>query len=193
MTPGTIGHNDETDAFRHALMEAYYTLKYGNFISKRIGDYHENQGSKNGQPHFERNMDLWNNAVGRETALELKKELKGYDNYYSFDNKIDMIAVKLRDKIKRGELITDPINDPRIFESSIHNGRVYTHEEIGRMSKKDFRYHEPEISKQYNQKKVISESQAQNAVSNGNLIYIESYTRDDGTVVCAHYRSLPDK
>ncbi len=192
ITPGTIGHNDETDAFRHALMEAYYSLKYGGLSAKLIGDYHEKEGSDNGQPHYEKNMDLWNNAVGRETALELKKKLKGFDDYYSFDEKIDMLAIMIRDKIRKGELITDPLNDPRDFETSIHNGRIFTYEEIGQMSKKDFRYNEPDIDKQLNLKKIMTEAQAKNAVLNGNLIYIEPYTRRDGTSVCGHYRSLPE-
>jgi hypothetical protein len=60
--------NNEADAFKHTFMSADMALKAGAGISKFAGDKHEEDGRKKGQNPKEENMDLWNNAVGREIA-----------------------------------------------------------------------------------------------------------------------------
>jgi|TARA_B100001142_G_C13958942_1_gene510249 hypothetical protein len=58
--PDKDGHNDEVDAFRHAYVSGVFAMKYGTYISKKLGDHHE---EANPNPESERNMDEWNNNV----------------------------------------------------------------------------------------------------------------------------------
>lgn len=187
MTPGTIGYNDETDAFRHSLMMAYYTLKYGDFAAHKIGDFHEDEGEARGQDPKEKNMDLWNNAIGRQTAKEIKKEMKGKEQFFSFDQLVDIIAVRLRDKIKNGELITD-INDKRDFETSPLNGRIFTRENINEMTPEEYRANEKLIDNELKHQRILSDADAKKAVASGDLIFVNSYERNDGTKVKGYYR-----
>jgi hypothetical protein len=63
--PRLRGTNDQYDAFRHAYSSARATeLSNGNaHIAKKLGDWNEN---RHPGPPAERNMDQWNNNVGRE-------------------------------------------------------------------------------------------------------------------------------
>ena len=56
-------HNNEADAFKHALMQAIGTYKFTLPVAKALGAYHESEGRKIGQPKDEENMDYWNNRV----------------------------------------------------------------------------------------------------------------------------------
>ena len=57
-----VAVDNEADAFRHTYKQAYLSLFYGgNLIAQRLGDYHENQGKKQGSDPRSMNMDLWNN------------------------------------------------------------------------------------------------------------------------------------
>lgn len=38
--------NNESDAFRHAYMQAYLTLRYSDFTAELLGNYHEWDGNK---------------------------------------------------------------------------------------------------------------------------------------------------
>ena len=60
LPPG--GHNDARDAFRHAFVSAMFAKDYGETIAKFLGDMNELLGFG---PREERNMDLYNNSVGR--------------------------------------------------------------------------------------------------------------------------------
>ena len=44
ITKGTVGWNDEGDAFRHAYVSSLYNLKYGKF-GDAFWDLHEFQGN----------------------------------------------------------------------------------------------------------------------------------------------------
>ena len=59
-------HNDQYDAYRHALMSANLTERVGDEAAKAMMDRYE-AGHPN-EPS-ETNMDLWNNNVGREEYL----------------------------------------------------------------------------------------------------------------------------
>lgn len=193
MTAGTTGHNDETDAFRHAYMQARFTINNTKSIAKLIGNehelwYHKPKNMPKEQWNAETNMDKWNNVVGREVGLEVIKELKGIQNNFSDEHIKDMIAIKLKDRIKNGELITDPLKDTRNFDDSGYNNRVYTREEIGKMSTDEFQKHEKFINKNMKDNKIMTKKEADEAVKSGNLIYVNSYTRSDGTEVKGYYR-----
>ena len=57
--------NNTADAFKHAYMQAQLSLLGGKHFAKFLGDRHEEQGDKRGQPVGENNMDKWNNEQGQ--------------------------------------------------------------------------------------------------------------------------------
>ena len=59
---GRQGHNDRSDAFRHCFWSCCMTQKMGASQAQKFGDSHENYPDN---PICEKNMDLFNNAVGR--------------------------------------------------------------------------------------------------------------------------------
>jgi len=104
--------NNEADAFKHTFMQADLVLKFGETIAKIAGDFHENQNINN--PIGEKNMDLWNNYQGREIAKEIKNEYgKSLKNLHQ-STIDDIIADKIMQRMRKGELITHP-SDKRKF------------------------------------------------------------------------------
>lgn len=73
----------------------------------------------------------------------------------------------------------------------IDPNRVFTNEEIGQMSSDEYLRLENFINQQVVAGKVMPEAQAKQQVQAGNLIYINSYTRSDGTKVKGYYRNKP--
>ena len=71
----------------------------------------------------------------------------------------------------------------------IDNNRVFTNEEIGQMSTDEFERLESFINQQVVAGKIMTDAQARQQVQAGNLIYVNSYTRSDGTPVHGYYRS----
>ena len=69
--------------------------------------------------------------------------------------------------------------------------RIFTNEEIGQMSPDEYSRLGNFINQQLAAGKVIPEAQAKQQVQAGNLIYVNSYTRSDGTKVRGYYRSKP--
>jgi hypothetical protein len=59
----TGDHNGKRDAFRHIVWNALNTRDIGEDSAKKFGDAHE---ASREQPANERQMDLENNAIGRE-------------------------------------------------------------------------------------------------------------------------------
>lgn len=149
--------NNEADAFKHAYMQATLALRVGQNIAKFLGDRHEQEGSKKGQPSGEDNMDRWNNQKGREIAEEIYKEYGSSIILKSPDELGNIIAKKVIDKMKSGELITNP-DDVRKFTESNH---IYTREEINKMTTDEFAKHENAIMKQLREKGIPTKSQLQ--------------------------------
>ena len=73
----------------------------------------------------------------------------------------------------------------------IDTNRIFTNEEIGQMSTDEYSRLESFINQQVAAGKVMPEAQAKQQVQSGNLIYVNSYTRSDGTEVKGYYRSKP--
>ncbi len=186
--------NNEADAFKHTFMQARTTVIYGASISKIFADLHERNGNKYySQSKGEENMDKWNNAIGREIGEEIKKEIKN-KNYN--DEQIDeLIAKKVMERMRAGKLITHP-SDKRKYTgfaanidgADIPDGKIFTAEEIGKLSSEDFEKFEKYIDNQLKEFGVPRENQAQNMLSTGELICVNDYTRDDGTPVKGYYR-----
>lgn len=64
----SVLHNGNGDAFRHCLWNYGMAIDVGQEFAKKWSDAHE-YGSE-GQPLIERNMDLFNNAVGLQLAKD---------------------------------------------------------------------------------------------------------------------------
>ncbi len=98
-------HDNDIDAFRHAYVSGVMTQEYGEAAADILGQlneifsfaYNSSGGNKS------RNMDLWNNAVGRRYGLKTRKR--------------KTLARALHRALKRGELIIS-LNDPRKFGAS---------------------------------------------------------------------------
>ena len=139
-------------------------------------------------------MDKWNNAVGREIGEEIKKEIKNKN--YSNEEIDDLIAKKVMERMKAGKLITNP-SDKRKYtgfaaniedEFDLPQGKIFTAEEIGKLSIDDFQKFEKYIDKQLKEFGIPRENQARNMVSNDDLIWVDDYKRNDGTPVKGYYR-----
>lgn len=152
---GTGNHatwNNEADAFKHTFMQAHLSLLFGKNIAKYAGDWHEKDGNtKMGQRIDEYNMDNWNNAQGREIAKEIIKENGAFATIPN--EKInDIIAEKVMQKMRKGELITNP-NDTRIYKENKSFAEtpktIFTPEQIGKMSRNEYLQNEAQILEQY--------------------------------------------
>ena len=62
--------------------------------------------------------------------------------------------------------------------------RIYTAEDIGNMTSKEFAENEKAINYQMKNLGILT--------NNSDVVYVHAYTKDDGTKVKAHYRSKPD-
>ena len=91
--------NNEADAFRHAYTSGVFSKEY---YSKTIADL-LGQGNeiKNPNPENQRNMDLWNNNVGRKYSKKSKNRQE--------------LAQLLKIALKNGELIIS-LDDPRKYD-----------------------------------------------------------------------------
>lgn len=97
-------------------------------------------------------------------------------------------------RMKAGQLITNP-NDTRKYIPNKRNNitgqaapidyidkYIFSPEEIGKMSLEEFQANEEEIMNQYEQGLIKPRDVRGN-------IYVNSYTRSDGTQVSGYYRS----
>lgn len=185
--------NNEADAFKHAYMQWHLSWYYGRDIAKQLGDMHEDETPN--APVGERNMDLWNNAIGREIAFEMQQkpdwDLLG-------EEKLSEIASqKIYEKMQQGELITSP-NDKRKFE----NMELERLTEADRgYSNSEFKNFDEQTKELYMQKylddaisnnwQTNTEDNLKKKVASGEYIYVENYARSDGSRVHGYYRRKP--
>lgn len=95
------GMDDEIDAFRHAYMQAYITVTQGKEVAKIIGDIYEKWGDyTESQNAKQRNMDLWNNEIGRQIGEEIKNETSHFSDLTTQKMYEDMIAEKIYQRIQ---------------------------------------------------------------------------------------------
>ena len=182
--------NNEADAFKHAYMQWDLAYNHGENIAKILGDMHEKETPNT--PLGERNMDLWNNAIGREIAKEMKKnpdwDLLDKETAKEIASKI------IYEKMQKGELITNP-NDKRKYENMdlerlSEEDRIYAKEEYETFDNKTkekvrIKYLEQGIDNNW---KVPSKADLNEQVKSGSLIYVDNYERADGTKVSGYYR-----
>lgn len=172
-------------------MQSVLTIDYNNYFSKLIGDLHEMNGNINyGQTKGEENMDKWNNRVGRLIAKEIKKEYKDKLKTMTEKEIDDIIAQKVMQRMRVGKLITSPSDKRKYtgFAANLPTDKIFIREDISKLSTDDFEELEDSINEQLSSFGIPTELQAQQAVQNGSLIWVNSYTREDGTQVCGYYR-----
>lgn len=226
--------NNESDAFKHAFLAADLFFKHDTLGSFWGGMYHEYQTPNN--PPREWNMDSWNNHQGREIAKEIQKEYGSAFIKLSQQQRDNIIAVKVMDRMRNGQLITNPTdtrdykgktenymkNHPEIFkkldkifgtnkttgqaapinqnQSDLFgytnpltgNNRIFTREDVGAMSSDEFAKYEKEINAQtkaFNGTMPTNSDLQREAMTGGGVVYVNSYTRSDGTKVKSYYRS----
>jgi hypothetical protein len=95
--------DNDIDAFRHAYVSGVFTQEYGETVAKILGLMNEFDLSgtfSNSISPRSRNMDLWNNRVGRRYG----KKTKGRKTLLKL----------IHQALKNGELIID-LNDAREF------------------------------------------------------------------------------
>lgn len=102
--------DNDVDALRHSFVSGVYTLEYNKEVSELLGRLQEFQNYESGTNAYgSGNMDLWNNALGREAAKKVKTWRELYD-----------LLIKMLDK---GDLITTP-SDKRKFRGERNIKRI---------------------------------------------------------------------
>lgn len=218
--------NVEADGFKHTFGSAYLALKLNPTISNYLGTKHETSGSDN--PNNEKNMDLNNNKVGRQVALEIKSECKNW-NKLSQRELNDLIAAKVWQKMNEGKVILTPsgrtklLNPPspsvykeqmkviskykdskkssptgfatNIDESLLNlENRVFYDKEINPNQTNDKEVLDKVIGQYFdNGKRIPSKEELNQQVASGDLIYVQDYSRSDGTKVSGYYRTHKNK
>jgi len=216
--PGHETWNNEADAFKHTFMQAVGTIRYGAFLTSIGGDIHERNGDKYYSQNIqEKNMDLWNNHQGRLIAKEIKKEYGDILRTLTKDQIHDIIAEKVIQKMRNGELITHPSDKRKYagFAANIiplqyndqkgnvvyYTGQEPTIDELENLSLKDRVIYDTEVNlanedddvvdrfaEQYYNNESYTKDDLDERVKSGELIYVESYCRSDGTKVSGYYR-----
>ncbi len=105
--------NNDVDAFRHAYVSGVFTQKFGDLIANSLGQLNELEGDlKRNQSPEEKNMDLWNNEIGRK--------------YGQLTNSKKELAQLLEKALNKNELITTPDQklDPRIYQEPDYTDRI---------------------------------------------------------------------
>ena len=189
--------DNEADAFRH--VSCWLTYRFGENIAKLICDNHEHGVDPDRDSSA--NMDLWNNQIGRELAREIKKEY-GSGIHLAEPDFLECITMeKVKDTIIKGEVITDPKNDKRKYsnmekERLKDSDRVFYKDEywddMDEDERKRFSSHYVKY-KNATQNKFPSKADLDEKVRKGGLIYVNNYTRTDGTKVGGYYRRYPEK
>ena len=186
-------HNNASDAFKHAYLSWYLKHHYGQNTAKWLGDMHEDETPN--APNYERNMDLWNNQIGREVSDEMREEL---DPFQLYDERLlsDVATKKIIEKMENGELITNPYKDKRQYknmekERLKDEDRVFYEDEYWDDMDDDERLRFKGHYANYKTKikgKFPSKAELQAKTLKGDYIYVNNYTRSDGTKVNGYYR-----
>ena len=172
-------------AVLHSSYDAhkFYSKSDGSvedFLNIRQKSYDDNVAK---HPKRKKFYEGWNNRVndlrnklGVSTTSpmgKIKQEFEATDAPYSLQN------------IVRPEFMQEPLKKYHLYPET---SRVYTFEEIGKMKPGEFARQQSRILNDFTTGKVIRETEAKEKVKTGELIYVSSYTRSDGTKVSGYYR-----
>ena len=188
--------NNEADAFKHAFLSWYLSYYHGDDEAKRLGDMHEDETPN--APWYERNMDLWNNQIGREIAFEMKEKLGDDNDLLGEDWAKEKAKIIIWEKMKKGELITNPFTDWRKFENMEldllkDTDRIDTEMDFKKYDAKTKELRTKSYIEQIidNDWQIPIKENLDKRVQKGELIYVENYTRRNGTKVDGYYRRRP--
>ena len=166
--------NNESDAFKHAYMQAYMTINYSKFKAEQAGNYHEYEGRKNNQDIREEYMDKHNNKIGREIGDNVKKEYGDSWKTLSEEQKDNIIGVRIIERMQNGELITHP-NGSQVYKGkTVDSAKVkgYKGGDLSKMVEKSYsEKFSDKIRKNYKNKKnnyVINSKSSNNTQITGN-------------------------
>lgn len=106
MEPNGIAYNNEGDAFKHCYFQAELSLWLSPVIAELIGNAHENRPNN---PPGEKAMDLHNNAMGRQIAMDVMNTPGMWFKPWSYTS--DVIAHYIMLYMRAGRLITKPMED----------------------------------------------------------------------------------
>ncbi len=76
------------------------------------------------------------------------------------------------------------------FNAISGDGKIFSREDIANMTNTEYKNDEKAINYQLTNIGIPTNKELMNS---DNVLYVKSYTKDDGTHVKAHYRSKPDK
>lgn len=110
---GSVNHlqndldDNDIDALRHSYVSGIFTQEFGEKAAEIFGILNELKpgGGSSSNNFNSRNMDLWNNAVGRNYS----KRTSGRKKLFKL----------LLQALKKGELIIDPDEDKRKYEGKV--------------------------------------------------------------------------
>ena len=188
--------NNKSDAFKHAYLSWYLSYYYGQNVAKWLGNMHEDETPN---AHFgERNMDLWNNQIGRELTEEIREYYSTKVKKMSKEEISDFVSYLIKEKIENGELITTPSDKRRYsnmqYDRLKDSDRVFYKGELYEgMDEKERRRFSDRYFQQQNWKQMNmpSKEQLEERVSKGELIKVRNYVRGDGVSVNGYYRHRP--
>ena len=99
--------DNDVDAFRHAYVSGVYTQEFDANTAKFggiVNEFFSINGSNPSTSDAAKNMDYWNNAVGRKYAKKASSRIE--------------LAKMLHEALTQGEMIID-LNDPRQYEGDM--------------------------------------------------------------------------
>ena len=184
--------NNESDAFKHTYLSWFLSWFIDDETSKKLGDMHEDETPD--APEYERNMDLWNNAIGREIAFEMQQGISDDFDFLDDKNISDFASRKIWEKMQQGELITDPFNDKRKFENMeleriTEKEKIYTDEDLNNLNKQKMSMYLDYIMEQ--DWKLPTQETLEEKVAQGEVIKVDKYTKADGKVLDGYYLRKP--
>lgn len=106
-------HNNDVDAFQHAYVSGVFTQIYNPAMANTLGQLNELEGDYNrNQPPEEKNMDLWNNQVGRQYGVQTSSQSE--------------LLTLLQKALKNGELIItiNTNKDTRAYQADDYSSLI---------------------------------------------------------------------
>ena len=138
------------------------------------------------------NIDIWKAQYEERLAEDPEKVKEREAKHVSLDDlKAPQEAKKqkVRDIIE-GKVQFDENQDISAYENKkLGSNKIFTQEEIDSMSDEDKQKNKAAIFYQKQTIGVPTEEQAKKAVSKGGMVFVNGYTRSDGTKVKSYYRS----
>lgn len=96
----------------------------------------------------------------------------------------------IMDQLKHGLITNEPKNNFSNYTNpATKTNKIYTREDLDSLSTDEYSKLEPEIMAQLNSIGIPSNSEMQQAQSHGGAVYVNEYTRQDGTKVRGYWRS----